>query len=195
MFTSIARFITWWAADPIEGETDPIMMVLRTLANVDVEAEGFCTCKMDSHLAAGMLWGIAEQKELGNLELCLQDISEVKAVVHEGMDYVWKLDSWDIDTGLIMVANAFDLVPGLQEDCMNADEDWATLDNWSTIFWHPITLFTEVETNVNKYRTPLLLAALTANQQLADNDFFSAGKTMGVMLSMLTTGDLAATYW
>jgi hypothetical protein len=69
------------------------------------------------------------------------------------MEHIWMLDSWDIDTGLIMIANAFDSVPNLQEHCDKADEDWATLDDWSSIFWHPISLFAEVETNLSKYNT------------------------------------------
>ena len=195
MFTTIARFITWWAAEPIEGETDPIMMVLRTLANVDTDAEDFNTWKMDRRLAAGMVWGIVDQKELTQMQVCLDDIVKAKAVVHEGFNHVWNLNSWDIDTGLIMIVNAFDLVPGLQEDCMNADEDWATLDDWSTIFWHPVSLFTSVETNLAKYKTVLNLAAITATEQLMIEDYFGAGQTMGKMLGILTTVDLVDLYW
>lgn len=67
MFTSVARFITWWAAEPNEGDKDPIMTVIRALADVNIEAKDFKTCQMNSHIAVGMLYGIVQQKELNSL--------------------------------------------------------------------------------------------------------------------------------
>lgn len=195
MFTTVARLITWWANESPEGETDPIMIVARSLARVDTDAKDFNSWRMDRRLAAGMLFGVVEQKELTQMQVCLDDIVKAKTVVHEGFNHIWELNSWDIDAGLVMIVNALDLVPGLQEDCTNADDDWAKLDDWSTIFYHPVSLFTSVESNLVQYKTILTMAAITATQQLAIEDYFGTGQTLGKMLSILTDADIASLYW
>lgn len=163
------------------------MMVARSLALVPIDNEDFPSIQMDAYVSAGMLWGITEELHLDKLEVCINDMRSSKTYMVEGWDQMWRLNSEDINNGMIKMLNALDMVPNLQEDCMNANEDWTTLDNWLDIFFHPFDLIGTAKRNLRNNVGPYTETAELAQEQLDAEEWFEFGRTFGAMtVSILT---------
>lgn len=68
---------------------------------------------MDRDLAGGLIWGITNTLELNKLQTCLNDFRDAKHYMEDGWEYVWRLNSEDINNGFIMMLSALDTVPNL----------------------------------------------------------------------------------
>jgi hypothetical protein len=123
-------------------------MVAEQLALVPIDNEDFSRFYMNKDIAAGMIWGVTEQLELTQLELCLKDVAGSKSYMKEGWDQMWRLDAVDINQGIKKMLNALTMVPNLKTDCTNATSDIAILDDWLDIFFRPMVLYGTVMTNL-----------------------------------------------
>ena len=189
MFANLARTAVWgssWFFNP-ETETNPLMAVTLDLAAYDTQALHVCPFAMDAKIFKGVVWGITEQQKLTSLQQCLRDIGTVQKYVKDGLKLVAKLDFWDVSEGFKEIAQAFDNVPELETDCANADADFTALASWATVFLEPFTLFTDVKTNLHKHVAHLTIDAAHAKKQLAAQDYFHFGITLGEMLVILTS--------
>jgi len=83
-------------------------------------------------------------------------------------------------------------VPTLQEDCAYTYENLATLASWATIFVHPFTLVSDVKENLHQHVTHLTMDAVHAKKQLANQEYFDFGVTVGEMLVILTSDPKAS---
>ena len=189
MFTNFARAAVWgssWFFNP-EIETNPLMMVTLDLAAVDPQTLDICPFRMDRQIFKGIVWGITEQQKLTSLQQCFRDIHQIKKNMKDGLKLVAKLDFYDISEGLKEMAQAFDNVPTLQEDCGKSDGDLATLASWATIFLQPFTLVSDVKQNLHQHVAHLTMDAVHAKKQLANQEYFDFGVTLGEMLVILTS--------
>jgi hypothetical protein len=147
---------------------------------------------MDLYIAAGLFWGVTEELGLDQLQLCLKDARDGKEYMQEGMESIWRLNSEAIDRGFTQIVNAFDLVPNLGYDCMNASEDWAALDKWADIFFHPFEIIPTARKNISENEERLMELAELAQEQLAAEEFFEFGKTFGRMNAVIVSAVIVA---
>ena len=186
MFSHIARYLVYWLPENPAGE-DPFMQVARSLADFNVEREEFSTLQMDTKIAAGLFWGVTEQLELNQLQACLVDVRSGKEYMEEGFENLWRLNTEAINDGFTMMVNAWDLVPHLAEDCMSAQDDWATLDGWADAFFHPFEFLPNCRKNISEHEEALLELATLAQTQLEAEEFFHFGQTFGRMNAIIIT--------
>lgn len=183
MFTA-AKAITWFYTEPAQGEAEsPLLMIARGMAAVETEKLTPCT---DFKIAAGVFWGITAQQNLMQLQACLKDGRDVYTNARDGIKLIEKLDEWDVANGLRALANAFDAAPALETDCANSYDDIATLGSWATVFLNPISLVSDVKSNLQAHVAHLTIDAAKAKESLTDAKFFTFGKILGEMIVILT---------
>lgn len=183
MFTA-AKAITWLYTEPAQGEAEsPFLMIARGMAAVETESIKPCT---GFKIAAGVFWGITEQQNLTQLQACLKDGRDVYKSARDGIKLIEKLDQWDIAEGLRQFANALDVAPTLEADCLNTYDDIAALGSWATVFLHPISLVSDFESNLQTHVAHLTIEAIKAKESLSEAKFFSFGKILGEMIVILT---------
>ena len=85
------------------------------------------------------------------------------------------------------MAGSVRAMKGIMGECAQTSEDFATFEEWASIFLHPKMLVPTVKSNLKSHLPALTLDLKKAKKDLKNEEYFAFGTEIGTMLVILTT--------